>query len=339
MQPRVNLGLAVALLAACTTARPPADAEPRPTADKGDAPMPEPAAAEDGRDPAAPVPADVASDEPLEPLALRCDGAALARALASRDLRALKTGGDGPSVRLLATWEAVRTFGDDDTLAAEAVDALVEALTAQLGRAPPRWWIDHLASARWGGDASQPLPYYDVQMTATGDRRGELVEGPGKTRVRPELLPVLAEGGGKLHVDLSAARVAIADLPENPGTVVEVARARAGSTLYVATYELGAGGFRFPLRAVTRDGQRWEATVCGPDRQVLGGVGYMIAELVVLEPTPDPDARPGVMRPSAGATGIAVFTGETHGVAVDVFDPATGERTLAWSSDLWFARP
>jgi hypothetical protein len=303
--------------------------------------MPEPAAADDTRD-TAEAPGDSAPNEPLEglePLALRCDGPALARALASRDLRTLRTGGDGPSVRLLATWEAMRTFSDDGTLAAEAVEALAEAVTAQLGQAPPRWWIDLLASARWAGDASQPLPFYDVQMTATGDRRGELVEGPAKTRVRPDLLPVLAEGGGKLHVDLSAARVAIADLPESPGTVVEVARARAGSTLYVATYDLGAGGFRFPLRAVTGDGPRWEAIACGPARELLGGLGYMIAEIVVLAPAPDPDARPGVMRPSAAPTGIAVFTGETHGVALDVFDPATGERTLAWSSDLWFARP
>jgi hypothetical protein len=105
--------------------------------------------------------------------------------------------------------------------------------------------------------------------------------------------------------------------------MIEHARARAGTTIYYASFSQGSGGFRFPLRAVGPDGTlAWTAEVCGPDRRILAGHGHLTVEIVVLD---------------SGA-GIAVFTAESHGVALDVFDPQTGKRTLAWSSDFWFAR-
>ena len=118
---------------------------------------------------------------------------------------------------------------------------------------------------------------------------------------------------------------------------LEIGRAPAGSTVYYATFERGSGGFRFPLHAVELGGERWRAEVCGPDRQILGGQGYLSVEIVVLG-VPAPAASPGVMRPPPKSTGIAVFTAESHGVALDFFDPKSGARTLAWSSDLWFTR-
>src|SRR5690606_25225933 len=138
---------------------------------------------------------------------------------------------------------------------------------------------------------------------------------------------------------LSMGRVELGPLPTEPDATLEISRARAGSTLYYASFSRGSGGFRFPLRAIDGNGrERWQAEVCGPDRKILGGLGYLTVEIVVLEPPPDPGVAPGSKQPSSGATGIAVFTAESHGVALDVFDPQTGARTLAWSSDFWFAR-
>ncbi|MEZ4384977.1 MAG: hypothetical protein R3A79_26845 [Nannocystaceae bacterium] len=330
-----TLALVALLAAACTTAPSAGEVAAQPAAQPGERGAPPmPTTARGDEEPAASTPpADAAAT--LEALALRCDGSALAAGLAASDLQALRAS-DAPSVRLLATWEGLRAFSDDGSIDGAAVTGLADAVTAQLGQAPPRWWIEHLASARRPADGAS-ISAYDVGLTKTGDRRGELVDGPAKTRVRPAIASVLTASDDALAYDLSAGRVELGPLPD-PGSVVEVARARGASTLYVATYDLGGGGFRFPLRALTRDGQRWQAEVCGPDRTVLGGVGSMIAEIVVLHPPQPADAAPGVMRPPPPATGVAVFTAETHGAALDVFDPESGARTLAWSSELWFAR-
>lgn len=273
----------------------------------------------------------------LEPLALRCDGAAIAAVFAKLDAAALAAVDDGPSARLLARWEATRSFAADGSIEPRAVESFIEALTQELGSEPPRWWIDQLASAKQSSEDGPP--YYDVGLTDSGDRRGELVAGPGNLRVRPDLAMWLSEADGKLSFDLSMGRVELGPLPSDPDTTLELARARAGSTLYYATFSRGSGGFRFPLWAIDSDGRaKWQAEVCGPDRKFLAGLGYLTVEIVVLEPPPDPGAAPGLKLPSSGATGIAVFTAESHGVALDVFDPQTGARTLAWSSDFWFVR-
>ena len=305
----------------------------------------------DGRDPA-PVsePAPAQSDplvhdtppaipETLEPLALRCDGAAIKAAFAELDPAALAGLDHGPSTRLLARWESTRRFGDDGSIDSAAVEAFALALARELGQEPPRWWVEQLAAAKLRPGDDQGPPYYDVGMTESGDRRGELVPGPGSTRVRPNMAAVLSESNGQLYFDLSMGRLELGPLPSDPDATLELARARAGSVIYYASFSRGSGGFRFPLRAIAHHGgEQWQAEVCGPDRKILGGLGYLTVEIVVLEPAPGPDEKPGMKIASSGATGIAVFTAESHGVAVEVFDPKTGARTLAWSSDFWFER-
>lgn len=311
-------------LATSTGARDPSAAAP-PSED----PMPTPPTVE--------VPPASAASDPLEALALRCDGRAIAAAFAGSDLTQLAQGDAGPSVRLLARWEAARAFDDAGALRPDALASIAAALEAELGQPPPAWWLDHLGAAHLRPGASAGPPYYDVGLRAGGDRRGDLVKGPGNLSVRPKDAALLSASDGELYYDLSAGRLGLGPLPEGPGATLEIGRAPAGSTVYYATFERGSGGFRFPLHAVELGGERWRAEVCGPDRQILGGQGYLSVEIVVLG-VPAPAASPGVMRPPPKSTGIAVFTAESHGVALDFFDPKSGARTLAWSSDLWFTR-
>ena len=276
----------------------------------------------------------------LEAQALGCDGAALAEVLGAlhrTELEPLADSDVGVSTRLLARWELERSLEPDGTLTPSAIDAFVTAVSAELRREPPHWWVEHLRSGKRLPSDEQRVAY-DSRGTQTADRRGPLVAGPGDTQVRPEAARVLGAQAGKLTFDLSMGRVELGPMPSGSGIVIEYARARAGSTLYYAAFERGAGGFRFPLWAVGSDGQlRWEAEVCGPDRQILGGLGHLTTEIVVLEPPADP-SESGMKLPTGAPIGIAVFTAESHGVALDVFDPDDGTRTISWSSDLWFAR-
>ena len=255
------------------------------------------------------------SQAEVEAMALRCEGSAL-RDLGSAAITALEPTSEHPSARLLAIWERDRRFEG----------AFEEALTAELGVAATAWWVDVLRSGRGGeGNAT----FYALQVTPNGDRRGPLEVGPGGVRVRENV--GLAESDGALAYDLSMGRVPLGPMPAE-GTVVELTRAHAGSTLFVAAFEPGVGGFRFPLRAVASHGAEvWTTEVCAADRKTLGGVGSMIAQLVVLE---DPQKQPGV-KSTAVVRGLAVFTAETHGVTVEVFDVDTGSRLVAWSSNLW----
>jgi hypothetical protein len=260
----------------------------------------------------------------VQALAIACDGPALMR-LGSPAIAAIEEDESTLSANLLAQWERQRTF-IDGSISAKSVDAFVPALAAALDTAAPKWWVDTLKSARGGAGTATS---YDLGLVDGGDRRGPLRPGPGGVMIRPSLAVV--ESNGALAYDLSMGRVELMPLPETQGTAVEITRAYAGSTLYVAAFEPASGGFRFPLRAVRSDGTDvWSTEVCAADRKVLGGKGYMIVELVVIE---DPPAKPGTMG-STNPRGIAVFTAESHGVTVEVFD-LKGTRTLAWSSDLW----
>jgi hypothetical protein len=324
---RAVLGLWVACVA-CTGAtesrapsRPTAVERPVDVADQGDAPP------------------EVEPD--LEAMALACDGAGLAQVLATLDaaeIAALAKARRGSSARLLLGWEATRSFTDEGALVPSAVSSLVAALTEELGTAPPTWWVEHLASGRRISTDRRPLAAYDVGATDAGDRRGPWHEGPGRTVVRPQAATSLTADGDTLAYDLGIGRVALGPLPPEAGAAIEITRARAGTTLYYAAFSRGAGGFRFPLHAVGPDGTTWTAEVCGPDRQILGGLGYLTVQIVPLEPPPAPGAE-GHKQTSGALRGIAVFTAESHGVALDVFDAGSGTRTLAWSSDLWFATP
>lgn len=277
----------------------------------------------------------------LDALALRCEGPSLREHLATQtpaQLDAMVDAG-ATSLGLLASWERGRKFDADGVLEQASVDQLAAQLEAALGHAPPRWWLEQLASGRLReGDEAGP-PYYEVGLGDGGDRRGPWAQGPGGVRVRVGTGGVLSAANGVLSFDLSMGRVELGPLPTEPGAMIEVARARAGTTIYWASFSPGSGGVRFPLHAIDSDGGvRWQAEVCGPDRKELGGHGYLSVEIIVLEsPPPDPDSRtmPGS---AATVTGVAVYSAESHGLALDVFDPQTGARTLAWSSDFWFAR-
>jgi hypothetical protein len=267
----------------------------------------------------------VIDDEDLDRLALACEGEPLRQrfsALSPADLERLAD--EAPTnLRLLALWEHDRRFAGDGALDPSSVDRLDRELAATLGTPPPRWWIEQLASAKQRSDDAGGPPYYDTRRTENGDRRGEWQTGPGGTRVRSGGALLLSETKGQLSYDLSMHRVVLGPLPSDPGTMIEHARRQGATTIYWAAFSQGSGGFRFPLHAVDSEGKEvWTAEVCGPNRQILGGLGHLTAEIVVLE---------------SGA-GIAVFTAESHGVALDVFDPKTGARTMAWSSDFWFAR-
>lgn len=262
----------------------------------------------------------------IETEALRCDGPALMTRGASA-IHALDPESSPPSASLLAAWERVRAFDEDGNIEAASVEQMLPRFADALSMAPPRWWVETLKSARGGEGVATG---FNLGITNTGDRRGALGPGPSGIRVRSGV--PLVESGGMLAYDLSMGRVELGPMPSAPAPTFEVTRARAGTTLYVATYDLGSGGMRFPVRAVDSDGkERWTAEVCAADRKVLGGLGYMIVQMIVLE---DPPAKPGVMA-NSNPRGLVVFTAETHGVTVEVFELETGARTLAWSSDLW----
>lgn len=304
----------LAMLAACTSSAGDANerAEPDP-----------PALAPDPKPSEAPSVDEPINEEELAELARTCEGTALRKRFAALSAAELDQLAEAKptSLRLLAIWERDRSFTGEGTLAPTSIDRLTRTIEVALGEPPPRWWVEQLASAKLHDPANPP--YYEIGLTETGDRRGEWQPGPGGTRVRPAGALLLSETKGQLSYDFSVGRVVLGPLPSEPATMVEHARAPTTTTVYYASFSQGSGGFRFPLRAIGSDGkQAWTAEVCGPDRQVLGGVGHLTAEIVVLE----------------SKTGIAVYTAETHGVALDVFDPETGARTLAWSSDFWFAR-
>lgn len=326
--PLRSIPLTLALLLACTSNTEPEVTEPE---------NPPEARAEPELAPDVDVPS---LDAELGPLVRACDGAAAKARIEALDaaaLGALADSAPSPSVRWLATWERERAFDDAGRLEAGAAESVAEAIAAELGQAPPRWWVEQLATASYNEPREGP-PYYDVGRGDDRDRRGPWVDGPGDARSRPDVRRQLVVADGELAIDLSSARVELGPAPTDPASIIEVARARAGTTIYYATFSQGSGGFSFPLHAVDRDGPRWTAQVCGPARMVLNGLGHLTVEIVVVtEPDPEP-VEPGRMAPSPPTTAIAVFSAESHGVALDVFDPETGARTMAWSSDFWFMR-
>jgi hypothetical protein len=322
------------------------------TRPSGVEPAAAPAPATSGEGPATKttVPTPTTDPATLERLALACDGPALAAAFAALGWTGPRRALDPaalaatpelpPSTALLTRWEAGRRFDADGRLDPDAAAELIAALSAELGQAPPRWWAEQLASARRIDDAEPPSYELGLASDGTRDRRGELQRGPGEVWVRGSDSALVASGDA-LAYDFSVARVELGPIPTAPDATLELARLPGASTLYYAQFNRGSGGFRFPLIALGSSGKpRWSAEVCGPDRKLLGGVGYLIAEIVVITdgPSEPPASGPGPMRMPSEPIHIAVFTGESHGVAVDVFDPDTGARTLAWSSDLWFAR-
>ncbi|MCA9683831.1 MAG: hypothetical protein KC457_16645 [Myxococcales bacterium] len=329
-----SISLLAAALLACTEPREArSDATPPDKHDKQ--------AKQESTDAVAPKPSTEPESQPdpelqaLEAQALACDGMGLQTALAKVDLATLAASETTPaSLRTLARWESTRRFspeGDHGKLEAAAVEGVDAALTEVLGQAPPRWWIETLASA--SATTSQPSGY-DLGLHEGGDRRGALIAGPGGASIRPELAAVVSESNGELIYQLSMGPLSLGKLSGKTDATLEIARAPGSSTVHVAEFPRGSGGFRFPLRAVGPEGKGWTAEVCGPNRMFLNGMGYLIVEIVVLDV---PAGEPGTMPGAVGPNRVAVFTAESHGVAVDVFDGA-GARVFAWSSDWWFSR-
>lgn len=302
--------------------------------------------------PASPEPpgSSAASDElrvlaqTIETHALRCEGAELeARlsALTPAQRVGLEAFTEAPSARLAAHWREARRFTEEGTLVPGAADSLASIVAEVTGHAPPRWWTDQLASAR-RPTAPDAVAGYDCGLgpasTRGGpgsDRRGPREMAPGGLLVRPAGMATVGVAEGRMFLDLSTSRVELGPAPTAPGTMIEHGRALGGSSIFYATFAPGAGGFRFPLHAVDgRGNHRWQAEVCGPDRQMLGGLGHLTVEIVVIASTSTspPGSMPAAVEPRA----VAVYSAESHGVALDVFDPATGQRTLAWSSEAWF---
>ncbi len=288
---------------------------------------PEPRAAE------ASVGVEPVDSAAIDAALLACDGPALLGHSAAHHHAQAKDASAPASARAWGMWEELRAFDDGGALAPPAVDAAVESLRAALQTSPPAWWVDQLRSAR-RNDAA--LPYYNVGLTETGDRRGGWTARPGGLRIRPENDAVLVVDGEHLAYDFSVGRAQLMKAPQTPGSVAEVTRAHAGSTAFIATFEPSSGGFPFEVRAVDSQGvERWAVTACGPNRTVLGGKGHLTVELIVLQ---DPAPRGTQMRPASPIRGLAVFSAESHGLAVEVFDATHGHKTFAWTSDLWFHR-
>lgn len=269
----------------------------------------------------------------IERLAMTCDGHAL-RALGPAALAQMQPDPKYRSASLLAQWERVRSFDEEGRLDANVAKTFAEQLRETLGYAPPSWWVEHLQTAR-RYEGREP-PAYDVGLTEDGDRRGSWIEGPGQRRIRAYAQPQLGGDDDTLTYDFSMGRASLGSVPSGVDTMVELTRAHAGSVVYLAAFSQGSGGFPFPVRAVGSDGKtRWSSEACSTKRQSLGGRGHLLVELQVLEQTP-PAGGQKVRVPDPD--GLAVYSAESHGVALEVFDLDTGTRTFAWSSDLWFAR-
>lgn len=271
------------------------------------------------------MPDDAVTAQALTAAAATCDGEAALKAIAASDAEQLERvakAGPDVSARLLASFERHRAFAASGQLDAAGIGRFEADVSDALGATPPKWWVEQLrAGKRSPADSPDAAVFFDPMRTDSGDRRGTLETGPGGTRVRSGWRGALVESGGKLAVDLSMQRVELIELPSQPGWTVEVSRARAGTTMLVAVFEAATGGFRFPLHAIDIDGKTlWTAQVCGPDRKALGGVGHLTVQIVVQEAQ------------------VLVFSAETHGIAVDGFDRASGARTLAWASSLWWSR-
>lgn len=274
-------------------------------------------------------------DEPtladLERALRDCDGQALAglRSHLGEDELAELEGDEqlAPAARVWARWERIAHEGERaDRM--EVSEFGVE-FERRFGISPPPWWLDQLS----GGKPSEGGPdSYDVGLGHDFDRRGSWKTLDSGGRIRADDAMVLGEQDGQLYVDLSSRRAMLGEAPKS-GWMVEYARPRGGLEVYLATFEPGQGGFPFPIRKIRNDEVDWETRSCGTGRFELGGLGHLTVDVVVID---ENAGSAGRMTPSK-VTGVAVFSAESHGLSFELFDPETGERTAAFTSDLWSA--
>lgn len=220
--------------------------------------------------------------------------------LSPPEIDALATDRDR-TLRLLATWERERRVAGE-RLEADGVARFLRALEAELGRPAPGWWQDALRGARYHPRTSATS--YDVSR-ARRARFTQVISWGGRTFAAPAGVPAL----GAIPPPAEAA-------PDHVDAI------QVGARVVVVPFDPSAGGFPFEVTAY-RAGpveRAWRATACSAGREVLSGLGELAVELDVV------------------ANELRVWSGESHGLAIDAFDLATGAVRWRFSTDLWFAR-
>lgn len=203
--------------------------------------------------------------------------------------------------RLLAVWERERRVSGG-RLDPAGVTRFLRALETELGAPAPAWWQAALRSARF--HPSTGATSYDVTSSRAARFSGTVAWG-GRTLRAPAGIPDLApipppRGGAPSHVDAIAA----------------------GARIVVVPFEPGSGGFPLEVRAY-RAGPiepAWTSTACSAGREMLSGLGDLVIQLDVV------------------ASELRVWSAESHGLAIDAFDLATGAPRWRFSTDFWFAR-
>ncbi|MDQ3032769.1 MAG: hypothetical protein M3Y87_10155 [Myxococcota bacterium] len=234
----------------------------------------------------------------------RCDQGAPVHAafamLSPPQLDALAADGDR-TLRLLVHWERERRVLDAG-LDPDGITRFLRALRSELGRPAPAWWATALRSARVHA-ATSTTSY--TATPARASRFTERIEWGSRTFVAP------------------AAMASLDGIPPPlDATLDHVDAIRTGARIVVVPFSPGSGGFPLEVRAY-RAGPvelAWRSTACAAGRQVLGGVGELAIELEIT------------------AEEVRVWSAESHGLAIDAFDLATGAPRWRFSTDFWSAR-
>lgn len=166
----------------------------------------------------------------------------------------------------------------------------------------PMWWQTALKGATVHDNG---VTSYSLMDTLVARYAHEVPWGKAKVRVPAGVVP------GDIAREMVAPSMGDA-------SHLEILRDKGSA--FVVAFSAGSGGFPFEVHRV--DGTRvvWKGTACSAGRQVLGGVGSLVVEMTKQNGE------------------LVVWSAESHGVAVDVFDAETGAVTLRFSSDLWMAR-
>lgn len=203
--------------------------------------------------------------------------------------------------KLLAHWERERRVAAE-RLDPAGVTRFLRALETEIGRAPPAWWQDTLRTARFHPSTSATS--YDVAPARRSRFTSGVAWGP-RTLRGPASIPSLdgiplPHDAALDHVDAVRTGARVMVVPFAPG--------RGGSPFDVYAYRAG------PIELA------WTATACSAGRSVLGGEGDLALELDVV------------------ANELRVWSAESHGLAIDAFELATGRVRWRFSTDFWFAR-
>lgn len=241
------------------------------------------------------------------------------------------------SVALQARWELERRVRGE-ALDPAGVDRFLAFVGERIGP-PPAWWADALSSARFHPQTSTTS--YDVIETLARDFAVRHTIGGATIHTRSTLtiveagdgIVLLGEGGsvpppnpppagqGYRVESPPEARLPLSAIQTSGSFSSHLAAYVTPSFAILAPFSAGTGGFEGSVRRYDAGAPRWEATVCGGGRQVLGGEGAEVLELA----------------PRAGGL-VLRFGAESHAVYVDALELETGALAFRFNSDLWFAR-